>query len=110
MLTLSSNAAFMTGYPAYKRNAPPGASMASAIGAAAGPGVAPFGIDGGERDAERPVRVVPGEVLPFDVSPVEPPKTGVDLQKAGEQINTILNRILPAGADRRRTPAPPATS
>jgi hypothetical protein len=95
LLTLSSNAAFMTGYPAYKRNAPPGASMASAIGAAAGPGVAPFGIDGGERDAERPVRVVPGEVLPFDVSPVEPPKTGVDLQKSGEQINSILNRILP---------------
>ena len=37
LLTLSSNAAFMTGYPAYKRNAPPGASMASAIGAGAGP-------------------------------------------------------------------------
>lgn len=95
LLTLSSNAAFMTGYPAYKRNQPPGINMTSAIGAAAGPGVSPFGIDGGERDAERPVQVVPGEVLPFDVSPVEPPKTGVDLQKAGEQITTILNRILP---------------
>ena len=95
LLTLSSNAAFMTGYPAYKRNAPPGASMASAIGAGAGPQVAPFGIDGGERDAERPVQVVPGEVLPFDVSPVEPPKTGVDLQKAGEQVGEILNRVHP---------------
>ena len=95
LLTLSSNAAFMTGYPAYKRNAPPGASMASAIGAGAGPTVAPFGIDGGERDAERPVQVVPGEVLPFDVSPVEPPKTGIDLQKAGEQINQIINRVHP---------------
>src|SRR5215471_4494550 len=102
LLTLSSNAAFMTGYPAYKRNAPPGANMASAIGAAAGPGVSPFGIDGGERDAERPVQVVPGEVLPFDVSPIEPPSTGVDLQKAGEQVNAIINRILPpalAGGD-----------
>jgi hypothetical protein len=96
LLTLSSNAAFMAGYPAYKRNAPPGMSMTSAIGAGAGPGVAPFGIDGGERDAERPIQVVPGEVLPFDVSPIEPPKTGIDLQRAGEQINTILNRILPS--------------
>ena len=95
LLTLSSNAAFMTGYPAYKRNAPPGASMASAIGAGAGPTVAPFGIDGGERDAQRPVQVVPGEVLPFDVSPVEPPRTGMDLQKAGEQVQGILNRVLP---------------
>ena len=101
-LTLSSNTAFMTGYPAYKRNAPPGASMASAIGAGAGPQVAPFGVDGGERDAQRPIQVVPGEVLPFDVSPVEPPKTGIDLQRAGEQVQEILNRILPpslTGAD-----------
>lgn len=102
LLTLTTNAAFMTGFPAYKRNAPPGANMVSAIGAAAGPGVAPFGIDGGERDAQRPVQVVPGEVLPFDVSPIEPPKTGVDLQQAKDDTVNIFKRILPdalAGAD-----------
>lgn len=102
LLTLTSNAAFMTGFPAYKRNAPPGASMVSAIGAAAGPGVAPFGIDGGERDAQRPVQVVPGEVLPFDVSPIEPPRTGVDLQQAKDDTVNLFKRILPdalAGAD-----------
>ena len=102
LLTLTSNAAFMTGFPAYKRNAPPGANMVGAIGAAAGPGVAPFGIDGGERNAERPVQVVPGEVLPFDVSPIEPPRTGVDLHQAKEDTVGIFKRILPdalAGAD-----------
>lgn len=102
LLTLTSNAAFMTGFPAYKRNAPPGANLVSAIGAAAGPGVAPFGIDGAERNAERPVQVVPGEVLPFDVSPIEPPKTGVDLQQAKDDTLGIVKRILPdalAGAD-----------
>ena len=102
LLTLTSNAAFMTGFPSWKRNAPPGANMVSAIGAAAGPGVAPFGIDGGERDAQRPVQVVPGEVLPFDVSPIEPPRTGIDLQQAKEDTVNIFKRILPdalAGAD-----------
>jgi len=102
LLTLTSNAAFMTGYPAYKRNAPPGANMVSAIGAGAGPGVAPFGIDGAERNAERPVQVVPGEVLPFDVSPIEPPRTGMDLQQAKEDTLNIMKRILPdalAGQD-----------
>ena len=102
LLTLTTNAAFMTGFPAYKRNAPSGAGMISAIGAAAGPAVAPFGIDGGERDAQRPVQVVPGEVLPFDVSPIEPPKTGIDLQHAKDDVVNIFKRILPdalAGAD-----------
>ena len=102
LLTLTTNAAFMTGFPAYKRNAPSGANLVSAIGAAAGPAVAPFGIDGGERNAERPVQVVPGEVLPFDVSPIEPPKTGVDLQQARDDVVNIFKRILPdalAGAD-----------
>ena len=102
LLTLTSNAAFMTGFPSWKRNAPPGANTVSAIGAAAGPGVAPFGIDGGERDAQRPVQVVPGEVLPFDVSPIEPPRTGIDLQQAKEDTVGIFKRILPdalAGAD-----------
>jgi len=87
---------------ANKRNAPPGANMVSAIGAGAGPGVAPFGIDGAERNAERPVQVVPGEVLPFDVSPIEPPRTGMDLQQAKEDTLNIMKRILPdalAGQD-----------
>lgn len=95
LLTLTSNAAFMTGFPSWKRNAPPGANMVSAIGAAAGAGVAPFGIDGGERDAQRPVQVVPGEVLPFDISPIEPPRTGIDLQQAKEDTVNIFKRILP---------------
>ena len=50
-LTIQSNAAYLTGYPTFKRTQPPGGSLAASLGQVAGPQVAPFGLDGSERDA-----------------------------------------------------------
>ena len=76
-LTIQSNAAYLTGYPTFKRTQPPGGSLAASLGQVAGPQVAPFGLDGSERDAlaSQTTKLEPGTIYPWDVAPIEMPRS-----------------------------------
>jgi hypothetical protein len=96
-LTIQSNAAYLTGFPAFRRVQPPGANLAASLGSVAGPGVAPFGLDGGERDAlaSQLSRIEPGMIYPWDVQPIEMPRSGIELDKAVGTLQRFLDMALP---------------
>jgi hypothetical protein len=97
-LTIQSNAAFQTGFPAYKRPAPPAQSLTAALGGGAASGVAPYGLDGSEQDAlgAQTQRVQPGMIYPYDIQPVEQPRAGVDLDKSQAALRGLVELALPA--------------
>lgn len=97
-LTIQSNAAYLTGYPSFKRTQPPGATLAASLGQVAGPQVAPFGLDGSERDAlaAQTATIQPGTIYPWDVGPIDPPRSGVDIDKIITQIRGFLELALPS--------------
>ena len=88
MLTIQSNAAFMYGFPAFKRTLPPGSI----------PGIpdnaAPFGKNvnqtGGTGEP-----IIPGEIYPFDVAAIDMPRAGSDAEKLIANIQTMLERAMP---------------
>jgi hypothetical protein len=88
LYTMRANAAFITGFPSFKRNQPP-----SGIPGVP-PGVAPYGLDGTEADAEQEIE--PGKVFPYDVGPVEMPKAGVEADKLITDIRGMLELALPS--------------
>jgi len=85
LLTMQGNAAYMTGYPAFKKTTPPGTI----------PGLSerPYGND--QRETT-PTKVEPGKLLPFDVNPIDQPKSGVDSDKLIENIRNMLELALPS--------------
>lgn len=97
-LTIQSNAAYQTGFPSFKRTQPPGSSLAASLGQVAGPQVAPFGLDGSERDAlaAQVTRIEPGSIYPWDVAPIEQPRAGADLDKIVAAIRGFLELALPS--------------
>src|SRR4030095_11561309 len=74
MLTIQGNAAFMYGFPAFKRTMPPGSI----------PGIpenaAPAGKNANEKAAVGDP-IVPGEIYPFDIAAVDMPRAGSDAEK-----------------------------
>lgn len=99
-LTIQSNAAYLTGYPTFKRTQPPGGSLAASLGQVAGPTVAPFGLDGSERDAlaSQTTKLEPGTIYPWDVAPIEMPRSGIEIDKVIAAIMGFLELALPASA------------
>jgi len=87
LLTMQGNSAFLTGWPAFKRTQPPG----SVPGIQAGTG--PYANDNRDVDAAQTIR--PGFVYPFDISPIEQPKAGVDLDKILQNAQTLAQMAQP---------------
>jgi hypothetical protein len=84
LLTMQGQAAYMTAYPAFKKTTPPGVI----------PGLPtmPYGTDG----RERAQTIEPGKLFPFDVSPIDQPKSGVDADKLIANIKDMMEWALPS--------------
>ena len=94
-LTMQSNAAYMTGFAAFKRTQPSGSGLAATLG---GPVNAPFGLEGTEADAlaTQVQQIAPGSIYPFDVAPIDQPRTGADLDKIIASVRQFIELALPS--------------
>ena len=86
LLTMQGQAAYMTAYPAFKKTTPPGTIP--------GLPVQPYGTDG--REGAKSQIIEPGKLFPFDVSPIDQPKSGVDAEKLIENVRNMLELALPS--------------
>lgn len=86
LVTIQGNAAFLTGFPAFKKNTPPGVV----------PGLPaqPYGSDG--RENQKGTTVEPGKLYPFDISPIDQPHSGVDFDKLMANVRELLEMALPS--------------
>jgi hypothetical protein len=87
LYTMRANAAFMTGFPAFKRTLPPG-TIPGLPG-----GMGPFGSDGSAQAEEE---IEPGAIYPYDVAPVEMPRAGVESDKLIADIRGMIELALPS--------------
>jgi len=87
LLTMQGNAAFLTGFPAFKKTTPPGVI----------PGLAamPYGSDSRET-GRKSESIEPGKLYPFDVSPIDQPRSGQDADKLIAGIREMLELALPS--------------
>lgn len=86
-LTIQSNAGFLYGFAAFKRNQPPGAQLPAG----------PFGADGSQtHGGSGEERIIPGHIYPYDISAVDMPRGGVDLDKILLQIRGFIELALPS--------------
>src|SRR5215831_9336780 len=87
LLTMQGNAAYMTAFPAFKKTTPPGVL----------PGLPamPYGTDGREQNT-RAQQIEPGKLFPFDVAPIDQPRSGVDADKLIGSIKDMLEWALPS--------------
>jgi hypothetical protein len=89
LLTIRGQAAFTYGFGAFKRALPPGASSGLADAA--------FGVDAAEQSAgEEEIR--PGYVYPYDIAPIDMPRSGIDLDKAITDVRAMIELALPSVA------------
>jgi hypothetical protein len=84
LLTMQSQAAFSTAYPAFRRTSPPDYGIPNS----------PFGqtaedILGGRE------KVVPGAIFPHDIAPMDQPHTSIDLDKAIQFVKSLIDLALP---------------
>ena len=84
LLTMQSQAAFSTSYPAYRRTTPPLVGMPET----------PFGFDAVEINQTRE-RLVPGAIFPYDIAAMDQPRTSVDLDKAIGFVRSMIDMALP---------------
>lgn len=89
LLTIQGQAAFRYGFSTYKRAAQPGMGMGDPIMSLT-PGPASKDAGGGA------VKFGPGDIIPWDISPVELGHAGVDLEKAIQLVRQLLDLALPA--------------
>jgi hypothetical protein len=87
LLTMQGNSAYLTGWPAFKRLSAPGA-----VPGIQG-GVGPYAND--NRDTDAAQRIQPGMVYPFDIGPVEQPRSGQDLDKVLQNAQTMAMMAQP---------------
>ncbi len=87
LLTMQGNAAYMTAYPAFKKTTPPGTI----------PGLPaqPYGMDAREQ-SQQSQGVTPGRLFPFDVSPIDQPKSGIDADKLLANVKEMVELALPS--------------
>jgi len=87
LLTMQGNAAYMTGYPAFKKTTPPGVL----------PGLPamPFGTDAREQNTKAQT-IEPGKLFPFDVAPIDQPRSGIETDKLIQGIRDMLEWALPS--------------
>lgn len=84
LLTIKDNAAHLTGFPTFKRNQPPGAMLPDTG----------YGNDGTGSDAEE--SWAPGDIMPYDMGPVEMPRSGADLDQFITLVRSFLELALPS--------------
>ena len=87
LLTMQGNSAYLTGWPAFKRTTPPG-KVPGIQG-----GVGPYAND--NRDVDATQRIQPGIIYPFDISPIDQPETGQDLDKVLQNAQTMAMMAMP---------------
>lgn len=80
LLTVNSNAAYLTGFPAFKEIPEPG--------------TLPEPSDG----ADEVPRIEAGRLYPYNIQPVELPKAGVEFDKFLGRLQAMLEMALPAVA------------
>jgi hypothetical protein len=89
LLTIQGNAAFMYGFPAFKRTLPPGTI----------PGISdqnlPYGRDTNQAGGTGEP-IVPGEIYPYDVSAIDMPRAGSDAEKLIANIQAMLEEAMPS--------------
>jgi hypothetical protein len=85
LLTVQANAAYLTGFPAWKETQPP----------AQVPGLPqpPYGLDGREKQQER---IEPGKLYPFDIAPVDQPRSGAESEKLISNVQQMIELALPS--------------
>lgn len=84
LLTMQSQAAFSTSYPAYRRTTAPLVGMPET----------PFGFDAVEINQSRE-KLVPGAIFPHDIAAMDQPRTSVDLDKAIGFVRSMIDMALP---------------
>jgi hypothetical protein len=89
LLTGKANAAYLTMFPTFKRNQPPGV-----IPGLPG-GVGPYGNDGSEGDYQTET-IEPGTIYPYDISPLEQPRAGPEAIELLGRVEAMLERALPS--------------
>lgn len=89
LLTIQSQAAFMYGFPAFKRTTPQAFGVPDAQ--------APYGLDIREGTQNKEI-ITPGAILPYDISPIEMPRGGIDLDKTIAMVRNMLELALPSAA------------
>jgi hypothetical protein len=89
LLTMQANAAFLTAFPAFKRTLPPGTI----------PGIpdntAPFGKNVSETGGSGEP-IVPGQIYPYDVAPIDMPRAGVEAEKLIQNVRQMIELALPS--------------
>src|SRR5499427_6485045 len=87
LLTMQGQAAYMTAYPAFKKTTPPGVI----------PGLPamPYGTDARESQAKSQ-NIEPGKLFPFDIAPIDQPRSGADADKLLDNIRNMLEWALPS--------------
>lgn len=86
LLTMQQQAAFRYAFTAYKRRQQPGYGMPDNVYALA---------PGPDQGSEQIVDVQPGDILPWDIDPIELGHAGVDLDKAIGLVRELLELALP---------------
>lgn len=88
LLTIERNAAFMTGFPAFKR---------TGGGAIALEKLSPTGVSAEEHvSAETEQAIEPGYIYPYDIQAIDQPRGGIELDKSLARAAVLVERQLPA--------------
>lgn len=89
LLTIQSNSAFNTGFPAYRQKQGGGLILPNQSGA--------FGDDNASGTSRAPTtRVIPGRVLPWDVEPINQPTGSLVLDKVMADVRAFIELALPS--------------
>lgn len=89
LLTIQSNAAFNTGFPAYRQKQGAGLIIPGQSG--------PYGDDNASGTLSAPTtKVVPGRVLPWDVEPINQPTGSLVLDKVMADVRAFIELALPS--------------
>lgn len=94
LMTIQSNSAFMTGFAAYKRKLPPQSIISSAAVMDD-----TDGVDGLQQERIGEAEpLIPGEIYPYDLEPINQPRSGADLGAMVGLVRSMLEMALPTAA------------
>ena len=92
LLTIQSNAAYLTGFPAYAEDGTAGIRLPPAMQGDYG--------DANETGASRRpggmLRVIPGRVLPAGIKPIDQPRGSVVIDKVMQDVRAFIELALPS--------------
>ena len=95
-LTMQANSAYVTAFASFRRRTPPGQLVPGIP--ASGPGGAgsgpTLGNDAGDLQARE--KIEPGYIYPYDIEPLEMPRSGPDLDKVILALRALIEVALPS--------------